>query len=483
MLRKKTGQSHHSLIPIGSTLTAAAACCTLASPLLAEDSQGDDNSYNPPKYQTLRFNEDWSGMPQNYGDWSDRLKKINLDDHGENWLSMGGQVRVRGELWRGFGFNDNNDDEFALFRFFGWMDLHLGENIRVFVQPESTHATNRDLPGGKRATLDVDSADLLDAFAEFSFDFGDDYRFSVRGGRQELLFGKQRLISPLDWSNNRRTFDGFSATLKPTDGNWKLDAFLTQLVRSNKYRFDGTDDNVTFYGIYFNEKVGEDQKYDVDAYLLGLHTDLTVGDSDRFTAGARMAGPIAEGFSFDAEGAYQFGSTNGLDIGAWMFAGDLNYLFADYDSKPKITLGIDLASGDDDPTDTDSGTFNQLFPLGHAYLGYIDVVGRQNIMDYRASASFWPAPKKLQVKADVHFFERMESQDALYNAGGGVVRAGAAGTDESVGTEIDLTAKYLLDRHTVISGGYSHFFAGDFLDDAPPSDDIDFVWLQYQFTF
>jgi hypothetical protein len=27
-------------------------------------------------------------------------------------------------------------------------------------------------------------------------------------GRQELLYGAQRLISPLDWANTRRTFEG-----------------------------------------------------------------------------------------------------------------------------------------------------------------------------------------------------------------------------------------------------------------------------------
>ena len=29
---------------------------------------------------------------------------------------------------------------------------------------------------------------------------------TLRGGRQDLLFGAQRLIGPLDWSNTRRTF-------------------------------------------------------------------------------------------------------------------------------------------------------------------------------------------------------------------------------------------------------------------------------------
>ena len=48
---------------------------------------------------------------------------------------------------------------------------------------------------------------------------------------------------------------------------------------------------------------------------------------------------------------------------------------------------VDIASGDDDPTDGDLETFNQLFPLGHAYFGYIDVIGRQNIIDVSPTVS------------------------------------------------------------------------------------------------
>ena len=39
-----------------------------------------------------------------------------------------------------------------------------------------------------------------------------------------------------------------------------------------------------------------------------------------------------------------------------------------------------MGSGDDEPGG-DVETFNQLFPLGHAYFGYIDLIGRQNALD------------------------------------------------------------------------------------------------------
>ena len=117
-----------------------------------------------------------------------------------------------------------------------------------------------------------------------------------------------------------------------------------------------------------------------------------------------------------------------------------------------------------------------------AYLGYIDVVGRQNIIDFNLGVTCKPTPK-LGAKIAGHFLWRDEREDALYNAGGGVVRPGAPGTDREVGQEIDLTLTYRFDRHLIGELGYSHFFAGDFLEETGESDDIDFVYLQLQYTF
>ena len=69
-----------------------------------------------------------------------------------------------------------------------------------------------------------------------------------------------------------------------------------------------------------------------------------------------------------------------------------------------------------------------------------------------------------------------EDADALYNAGGGLVRAGGLGVEDDVGAELDLTIKYKFDRHLTGLLGYSHFFAGDFIEESGTSDDIGFVY-------
>ena len=87
------------------------------------------------------------------------------------------------------------------------------------------------------------------------------------------------------------------------------------------------------------------------------------------------------------------------------------------------------------------------------------------------------------IRADIHAFWRANTNDALYNAGGGVVRPGAAGTSSQVGQEIDLTAVYKIDRHLTMQGGYSIFFAGDFLEESGPSSNMHWFYLQTVFRF
>ena len=67
------------------------------------------------------------------------------------------------------------------------------------------------------------------------------------------------------------------------------------------------------------------------------------------------------------------------NIGAGMFTAVLGYTFPVKDLSPRAYFEFDYASGDKKPGGG-VGTFNQLYPNGHSYLGYIDYIGRQNII-------------------------------------------------------------------------------------------------------
>lgn len=461
------------------------ACC--ASVAFAEPDPKAAPNIERPTYQTQRFTEDWSTLAGHdltaTGDPLDVLKYIPLSDDGAIWVSFGGQARVRLEHWQNFGFGRTNDDNFVLGRLFFHSDIHIGEHVRVFLEGKSAMSTDRDLPGGKR-TVDVDELDMHNFFAELTLPLFDDGSLTVRAGRQELLFGRQRLISPLDWANTRRAFDGVSAIVAMQD--LKLTAFWTRTVPVQKYDFNDSDANTNFYGIYAEGKVPGTQ-ISLDLYWLGFETDMaafngTMGHEQRHTVGGRVAGKIGDtGVGYDLEGAYQSGEVGSDDIDAFMVDGELNYTFADHPGSPRLHLGAGYASGDRS-AGGDVQTFAQLFPLGHAYLGFIDLVGRQNVINLTPGLTVKPIDK-LTVKLDGHLFWLADDSDALYNAGGGVVRAGGTGRSSEVGAEIDLLLIYQIDRHQQVIVGYSHFFAGPFIKQSGGQDDIDFAYLGYQFTF
>jgi len=473
----------------------AAACC--AASVAAE----------PPAFQNLRYEE--SAAAYREVDAASPLeegKYVTLGDSDDMYVSFGGQARVRWEMWDNAGFDAANDDDFGLLRLRLHADLVLGEHVRVFVEGKSATATDRDLPGGRR-TLDVDELDLQNGFVDLMDDIGAG-KGVVRIGRQELSFGAQRLVSPLDWSNTRRTWDGARAIY--SDASWRVDLFATQFVPVEKYDFNEPDADQKFNGIYAVHKL-PDWGMTYDLYLLQLDRDnITDGElyaDDRFTAGMRLAGACKlTGIEYDIEGGWQFGDADAWvavplpiepgpaiypppppvdsdrDIAAWFVAVELGYTWKDVTMKPRVYAGYDIASGDDDPLDGDAGTFNPLFPLGHAYFGYIDMIGRQNIEDFSQGISFWPVADKVQLKLDYHTFRRVEREDGVYNAGGALVATDPWASSD-VGSEFDLTLTVKVSRSTLLHAGASRFFTGDFFKTYGPAEDIDFAYASVQYTF
>lgn len=454
----------------------------------------DKKPSDPPcpakKYENLRFTENW--LPClckdvcDLDDWTDRLKARRITRNGFLWASLGGQVRLRWESFSniGFGAPADHNDAWMLLRGRAHADIHFGENFRVFVEGiYANQYETREL--GARA-IDKNKGDLLNAFAEVNATIGCDNNIGLWAGRRELQTGKQRLVSPLDWANTRRTFQGAGGWWK--NGFHQVDVWYTNPVVIEDGAFDDdTNDDSTFFGLNYKDGTSDCRTWEV--YALGLNNDA-VGNrplQDRYTVGARIDGKIAQTrFDYDAEAAYQFGDQGTGSIAAYMFSGTIGYKPCMPCWDPRIGLGFDIASGDDNPNDPDVGTFNQLFPLAHKYLGHADLIGRQNVMAARVEASVTPKMfDKLTINAWYHLFWRADEADAVYNAGGGVLRAVPAGgnADTAIGSELDLKATYKLDRHWTAFIEWAHFFAGDFIKNTGASEDIDVWYIGFQGTF
>lgn len=197
---------------------------------------------------------------------------------------------------------------------------------------------------------------------------------------------------------------------------------------------------------------------------------------------SRVSGKIP-GTSFDVEleGAYQFGRLGAGDIDAFMVSFVGGYTAERARWTPRFFAGFDVASGDEAPGG-DVQTFHQLFPLAHAYLGWIDQVGRQNVIDVYPGMTLKPL-RWLTIDVRAHFFWRAERSDGAYNAAGVRYRAPGSGLSAEIGQEIDVLAGIQVDRHASIIAGYSRFLAGEYIEESGPSEDIDFGYLAAQYTF
>lgn len=442
-----------------------------------------------PAYQFLRSTEDWSvfrNAPDRGQDPFDAFKFVPLDAAGADWASFGGDVRVRSETWTGFNFGApagvSHDDTFFLSRLRAHGDLHLGDSLRFFAELKGDYASRRDLPGGVR-TVDEDKFELQQLFVDVKFDLGDGASLTLRPGRQEYSLGVQRLVSCLPWANSLRTWDGLTAVLA-TKG-WNVTAFEAAFVPIVRNGIGRADNDELLGGVYARQMNGG-KPTGLELYVLRNdwntpHTfNGTKGADRRWTLGLRKTAQPTPRTDYDVEIDYQLGSTGAGNVEAWSVASVAGWQ-AREDKSLRLWAGFDWASGDRG-TGGDVQTFNQLYPLGHAYFGAIDMIGRQNIIDLSAGAG-WKAAPKLTVNFQVHDFQADSTKDAIYNAGGGVVRAGGSYRSPAIGQEFDVTAAWNYNRHVVLEGGYGHFYAGAAIEQSGRSGDIDFAYVGSTVTF
>jgi hypothetical protein len=446
-----------------------------------------------PAYQlgsAGRFNEDWSSLKgvdlSATDDVFDRLKFISLSPDQNVWLTIGGQVRERGEYFKHFLFGASepkDSDGYLLSRYRLIADLHVTQYFRMFAEGRSAFALDRDLAGG-RTNAYVDEFDLMNGFADVMIPFGQKASVTLRGRRQELIFGSQRLVGPGDFSQVPRSFEGGTAIAQIAD--WTITPFWAQSVVISQYSFNKSTSDLQLFGVFGTGPLhvlpANLDLYWLDADNRTANFNGTIGREHRHTLGGRAWGKIgATGLDFEAEGAAQFGTVGRGEIGAWMLTTVLGYTLPITRLSPRVYVEFDYASGDGRPGGN-VGTFNQLYPNGHSYLGYIDYIGRQNIISANGGVAVSPI-QALTLSLQQYFFWRASDRDALYNKSGGVLRPGTATTARYVGAEMDILATYNFTRHLQGYAGYSHFFTGEFIDKTGKDKDSDFYYVAIQYTF
>ncbi len=446
-----------------------------------------------PTYNNLRYEDDFSyldGAEETYEpDIFDPIKNIHLDE--DFTLSVGGEFRFRVNSFTNtaFGARAVTQDTSLEHRVFLHFDLKYRDVARVFVQGVNAEIEDNDIP---LIPIEENRFDIHQGFLDLRI-LGEDVPLTLRIGRQELQYGAQRLISPLDWGNTRRRFDGVKLFYEAPDFGFDVfyvrpfDPIAVNIGENQNRKPDEYREEMHLYGIY-STYTGI-PNHGIDGYFFALrdrgdfvNANSNAGDISLYTLGARFWGRTGP-WDYDTELTGQWGRWAGDTIQAWSWSLDSGVTFDHLPWSPRLGVGFDLATGDDDPTDGKHGTFYQLFPLAHAYLGYLDLVARQNIIAQNINLTMKPAEN---VKAHIawHTFWLYEESDALYNAGGVPIRrdpSGKSGSD--VANELDITVAWQIDTHQSILLGYSHIWNNNFIRQTGASEDPDFIYLMYKFRF
>jgi hypothetical protein len=376
---------------------------------------------------------------------------------------------------RGLGLT-GVDDDFGLHRTRIFANTRLNDNLRVYAEFNDAESNWEDAPS---RAIEVNRADILNLFIDGVIYRDVDSLLTARVGRQELIYGEQRLISPLDWANTRRTFDGVKFLL--SRGDWKVDGFWTQPVIVEDHSFDSSDESQQFMGIYATYSGVADQPRD---YYLLRQTNTNVGQGFEFnTIGTRQTGGF-RCWQTLTELAYQFGNNNdGSDHSAGMLTIGTGRKLSDSSAQPTLWLYYDFASGGEALGQGEG--FHHHFPLAHKYLGFMDFYGRNNIEDFNMTFS-WAAAEKLQILCWYHYFTLSTAGDTPYSVVMTPFNPGNAPASVLLGQEIDLLATWAFHPRQELLFGYSHFFSGAYYKDTPGvpfRGDADFFYTQYQIRF
>lgn len=446
--------------------------------LLATDAV---ESWKAPVLTTERYNEDWSslGDPANRtGRWTEAFKHIPLGSEG-SYLATGGELRLRAEGYRGnsWGSAAAPNDNYLWSRALPYADLHLGA-ARIFAQPVIAYAAGVDPAPGP---VDQTRIDLLQAFADVEIPLDGETRLRLRGGREMIGLGTERLVGTRYGPNVPLAFEGGRAILRHRSFSASL-LYVRPVESGPRSMDDRASSSRRLWGVYMTQPFGS---AGLDFYYLGYENGEAIfrqgtGDERRHTLGARFFGTEG-GWHWNLEAMGQFGRFAGGSIEALSIATEAGRSFDVLPLKPDLILRFNIASGDSSAGDRQLGTFNALFPKGK-YFGELSPVGPYNLVNLQPAATF-DLGHGVSVGLAGAAYWRQSLGDGIYDIPGNLLRAGEGSRSRFIGTEAEISVELQATPELTVSASLSVFRPGAFVHETGPARTIQMVGLETNFRF
>jgi hypothetical protein len=415
-------------------------------------------------YLPDRADEDWSFLkdaPKT--DLWDPLKYLGLGR--EDWfVTLSAEVRYRPEGFRvrASDSRPGTVDNYLLQRYLFGADAHFGRRARLFGELQSGILNGR--LGSPRPT-DRNQLDLHQMFFEWRQPVRKDHRVTVKVGRQELAIGSTRLISASPGLNVKRSFDGAGISYRAP--SWTVVVAAAQLVGLASGTFDDRPDRgQLFWGAAAGRRSPRFQRGELGAYYLGLDRTLSLyaqgtGPELRHTFGAKWSGAGTR-LDLNYDGVFQWGTFRDVQVRAWAFASETGYRIATSGWRPRVSLRVDVASGDRDAGDPRLQSFNPLFP-GNSYSGAVGLLGPTNLTDLTPALTMWPR-SNLTIGFEAPSYWRTSTGDGIYATDLRLLIPPGAGAGKYVGTNPGVLIVWQVTPHLQFQGVVTRFLSGGFLE-------------------
>jgi hypothetical protein len=284
--------------------------------------------------------------------------------------------------------------------------------------------------------------------------------FSVRLGRQGLIYDEQYLLGDPNWVGTR-AHD--AALLKYESDAVKIHLGLAYNANGQELKREEYSFNMykSMQFLWVNKQIGK-----VKASFIVINRGLEKGDTTQVftqTFGPDVTIKFTDKLTFKGLYYYQIGKNQtGQNVNANFYSAQLLYKVSD---NIDFTLGVDAGSGTnqsdyEDPNSKKSHSFDRHYGLIHGHFGYIDYFYVNNptlvgVHDYYLKGNF-KLNKKLSLEDHVHNF----ATSARLND----PTIDGETMNHNLGLENDFLVNYKISSIFKATLGYSIMFGTDTLD-------------------
>jgi len=299
------------------------------------------------------------------------------------------------------------------------------------------------------------------AWAEYFFN----EKFSLKLGRQEIVYDDQRMFGSVGWAQQARSHDAFLLKFKTGEKGKLHLGFAMNAEGETLFETDYTINQYkSFQYAWWHTNFSD--AFGLSALFLNNGMEYhKYSDGDRKIAYSQTLGGRLtykkNRFNADAASYFQTGDTPGGDdkvnLSAYYFTVNAKFKIID---NFTAGAGIEILSGNDqDSSSSDDNAFKPFYGTNHKFNGWMDYfyVGSHMTSVGLTDINIPLIYKKDKFSAVLipHFFS---AQGNVYD------RINRKNADDYLGTEIDLALGYKAYKNVIFNVGYSHMFATDTME-------------------